>query len=1451
MVMIIIVFVLARHRAISDFGSDSILYVTPTSKTACQGAPCLTLSQYAEDQDIYFHENRALHFLPGVHVLMEQITIERQANITSFELVGSTVNQSTIVSSGQAAIQLIHIQSIKIKSLHFCGSNNLIVRNSTTLLSHNLHLTSTDGQGFIFVNIKNITATNTAILDTVNVSSVGTISWSNGIFTNTSVLNNSGDSVLTIEQSNIQFKEVTLFLQNKANKGSSLKVEASSVSFHGSIKFSSNSCKNKGGSMNIVNSNVSIADTIVISSNNAGEGGAIQLDHSFLQLQGLIEIKNNSATQLTGLRPKLGGAINSIGSTIIMEGTVAVSINRIVAQFTMVLGGAISLQKSRLIMSGIIDFQSNYAKAFLSYGGAMVLSNSTLVATSVHLTFKNNSAFIGGAIALTNQLNTARIVQLNTLVAQGVCIFDSNEANLSAGALFGDGTLNLHFNGNTTFTNNKGAQVSQIAISQISRAYIQFSGYTEIINSYSNAETVFLQNNVRAVFNGTNKLINNTSSHGVFTTLDQASFIFLGRSYFQNNYGATILRRTSTPTLTTPSAIIGEAEFTDSESGIVLLSSEITLEGQIRCQRIKRGKGCINLVKSNLTINGTVIMNENTATVGPAITSFQSHVHLTGYSHQFSENTAELDGGSVYAQASIIYIDIDNCTFASNMANRGGALYAINSQIYLTGHHKFTNNKAVEGGAIALGVFSVLHFNDLEMIYENNVAQRGAVFYVANIFSSVDCMDDSALAVVGSSSVRSNCFYSIPKDCSVIQSGNLVSDVGNVLYGGNLRKCNREDADIDFMNLFHIKSSVQNITSDPYEFTFCNKAKRARYMKSKTIDTVPGKLFVITAAALDQYSNLVKSAVRVEISTVSNYTARLGPFDNKQLISNNCTELKYRIFSRASNINLTIYAEGPCNKLGTASRTVLVNLGSCPNGFQLLGDECTCTSELRKYAPICNVDNETIQKFNDVDFWAAGLYENGSYKGVVSFQHCPFDYCKKGKVEFTLYDPDKQCDNNRSGIICGQCRFNYSLTFGEGKCLTCTRDPYNTFGLILLFALLGIFIVVTLTLLKITVVSGTINGLIFYANIIDASRDVFIPKVGWMRTFISWLNLDFGFTVCFYDGMDTYAYTWMQFLFPFYIWMLIGIVIVISRYSVWMTKRVGSDPIAVLATLILLSYTKLLRTIITVFYFATLSLPNAKFSTVWLYDGSIRFLQGKHLALFVFALLFLIFIFFPYNILLMVGPWLQRLSGERYKDSKSKALVRKALLGWCEDYRLKMFLDAYTIPYNERYPFWTGVLLMLRCVLLLVFASNPSRNPSIIILAVAAVTLIVAFLSRAFTGRIYKSWYIDVLEATFLLNLGILSVATFHTTLSGGNQQTLANISVGISLILSLGIVGYHAFKQVQSSSTCKAIHRKLRKITSTSCKSENVQKLSLLSDGSEELGPLKTYISVPSNTDT
>ena len=1018
--------------------------------------------------------------------------------------------------------------------------------------------------------------------------------------------------------------------------------------------------------------------------------------------------------------------------------------------------------------------------------------------------------------------------------------------------MYGEGIFNVNFTGTTSLVNSNATKDrSHIAFLSGVESRASFNGRTELKHAYSASSMVTISEDVIIAFSGKTTIENNTvlDHAGVLANDNGASYEFIGQTIFQGNKGTVlVLHQYLSPD---QPMLFGEAVFLENNVGISLISSTVHLEGDFRFMD-NYGPCIVVAESSNVTFNGTMAFESDLADSGPAINSFSSTVYM--YSdNTFHNNSARYDGGSVYLIDSNFHLNADH-KFIANSAKKGGAVYAINSNIHLSGDLMFAHNHAESGGVFALGVYTVVHFNDLNVNLTQNMAKEGGIIYVEDVFNSIDCSDDSAVPVPKAISVRSKCFYSVVKDSdvSVVHRDNVATVKGNILFGGNLMRCDNKHASYGFEHLFGLQKlmvQAQNISSNPYQIVLC--ARDNSTMSNTLVSTLPGKLFSVSVIGYDQLLHPISSIIRAQLPVQLNYTSRLGQFQSKQTANGSCTTLNYRVYTQAPSLELTLYAEGPCNKDGTASVSLIVQLGDCPDGFQLTRDKCTCASDLLKYTSVCNVDDESI--LNNGDFWAKGLYDNGSYIGVMSFPHCPFDYCRQMSVYFTLMDPDPQCVQNRSGIMCGHCSVNHSLTLGGGGCTVCPTSPSTTFALLLLFAVSGIALVALLTLLRLTVVYGTLNGLIFYANIVGSNKDVF--KIhGWDKIFISWLNLDFGFAVCFYDGMNIYAHTWMQFLFPFYIWMLIGIIIVTSHYSAWMTRRLGSNPVAVLATLILLLYAKLLRTIITVFYYASLELPHGQTIRVWLYNGNITYLRDKHLPLFIFALVFFVFAFIPYSLLLLLGPWLQVIPSEKTGELRCKAWIRKLLVGWYEDYRIQSFMAAYTAPYNSGYHYWTGVFLMLRCVLFLVFASNSLGDPSTNLLAIAVVMLATLVFTRLLKGRVYKSWWVDLLEALFMLNLGTLSAGTFYTMSTGGHQITLAHISVGISLTLLLVILMFHLSKQVTSTSVYKVIKQKLtRKFRRDRSDEVTTGLLSpIISDSLSEkelVAPTTTYISLPSNS--
>ena len=390
------------------------------------------------------------------------------------------------------------------------------------------------------------------------------------------------------------------------------------------------------------------------------------------------------------------------------------------------------------------------------------------------------------------------------------------------------------------------------------------------------------------------------------------------------------------------------------------------------------------------------------------------------------------------------------------------------------------------------------------------------------------------------------------------------------------------------------------------------------------------------------------------------------------------------------------------------------------------------------------------------------------------------------KKDFTVDGSDEQCSNNRTGLLCGKCDENFSLALGTNRCLQCSNDYL---WLIVAFAFAGVALVLLLLVLRLTVAVGTINGLIFYANIFAMnSATFFSPHTNVLTVFIAWLNLDLGIETCFYDGMDAYTKAWLQFAFPFYVWALVGIIILISHYSAKVATILGTNPIAVLATLFLLSYTKILRAIIAALSYTLLEYPNDSNVAVWLYDGNIGYLSNKHTPLFIGALVCLVILFLPYTLFLIFSQWLRSKSGQ-YR-----------ILFWVNHYRVLPFIDAYHAPYTDKHRYWTGLMLLVRCALFLLFAFNTLEDPSVNLLGISSVTAVLHIVYTLLGNRIYKVWFLNMLELSYIVNLCILAVATLYIRSTGGDQNAVTFTSVSVAFATFVGIVIYHSVQQIKQS---------------------------------------------------
>ena len=509
-------------------------------------------------------------------------------------------------------------------------------------------------------------------------------------------------------------------------------------------------------------------------------------------------------------------------------------------------------------------------------------------------------------------------------------------------------------------------------------------------------------------------------------------------------------------------------------------------------------------------------------------------------------------------------------------------------------------------------------------------------------------------------------------------------------------------------------------------------------------------VYIETAAA-----SLPKTACKVAHQT-----------DMTNMLNEVCKTLKFTIVSNSSKECELFLTAQP--DMHTVYDAFYVKLMKCPIGFILSNGVCNCDPLLTRsslHIDTCYIDHIAIRR--PANSWISSLSLTNITKYSLSTT-CPMDYCLPHSSALNLSNPDSQCQFNRSGILCSQCQHGLSMVFGSSRCMKCT-NVHILITLIVIVA--GIVLVVLLYLLNLTVTNGTINGIIFYANIVSINDSVFLVNDNVfkpLKVFISFINLDLGIETCYYNGMDSYAKMWLQLFFPLYLILIVTFIIIASRYSYRIQRLTYTRSLPVLATLFLLSYTGILRAVSTVlFSYSTITeLPSGHQQLVWSIDASVPLFGVKFTILFITCLvLFLILI--PFNFILMFTRWL----------SKFKMINH-----------FKSLLDAFHESNKIIYYYWIAVHIAIRNIFLALYTVSAS------IRLTTSAMLLVYF--SATTGYVqpYNSKFVNIQELVLLINLTVLYGVGISYQNKSSTFSITANVMISTMLLHFNIIVLYHFF---------------------------------------------------------
>ena len=757
-----------------------------------------------------------------------------------------------------------------------------------------------------------------------------------------------------------------------------------------------------------------------------------------------------------------------------------------------------------------------------------------------------------------------------------------------------------------------------------------------------------------------------------------------------------------------------------------------------------------------------------------------------------------------------------NCSFVNN---RPSVFYGDFSSLTLSGSAVFCNNSARYGGALRLlSTVALIYENSELYFYQNHAVMFGGAIDIYFSTTEVRTHDVCPIQFIGSGSAKliTNLNEIDQLNVNITFKSNTVGTSNSLqsIYSDTFYECTWYPNSIVQIRDLGIDSPVVNGTRQsvykevfqfiPKENTSdhlfiaaylpcpCNKnnhydphscltASENDSLKLESKVTL-GQSFQIYLMSLDVVgsigsTDLLYSEVTEVSDTSSEGISMLVLADHQfkrefSVTGKSCVPVEFTIFNRVSKIP----KHGILHL--SVSHGYLQNINfdfaNCSIGFNLQLDNkmfaCVCGSFFVKPDIKndfhCDFVSGNIIRI-DQQSWLSVVDDKVEYSRL-----CSPEYCNTVITTYILMDSDILCDNNHRGRACGGCIDDYGRVFGSNSCRRCSNAWLVT---ILLYAILGIILVVILYLLKLTVTMGTINGLIFFCNVISINERLFFntedSQFIFLRVAFSIINLDLGFEMCFYHEMSEIVKTGLQFVFPVYLWFLVTVIIILGKFYYQQqqsTSRATSVP--VLATLIYLSYSKLLRTAVSVFTSVTIQYTSKESNnsgsqqlTAWQPDPNVEYLHDGHIVLFLIALVFMLLFIIPFALAMTFPTIVLR--------SKRAS-------------RLFPLLDCFYAPYKDKYRYWFGARIIVLVYLSVMESVLFSYQESLLLsstMVILAFTIVQAYIHP------FKQKTINILDLLFMTIFIVLSTITLYLFTTSDHE--CINIAVQVLGSIAFSII--------------------------------------------------------------
>ena len=743
----------------------------------------------------------------------------------------------------------------------------------------------------------------------------------------------------------------------------------------------------------------------------------------------------------------------------------------------------------------------------------------------------------------------------------------------------------------------------------------------------------------------------------------------------------------------------------------------------------------------------------------------------------------------------LVFVNVANVTIHGNNVFKqitGSVIAAYNSAVYLFGNILFENNHGTSGGAIKLGQDSQLFLlEQTNAIFNSNTA----ISYGGAIYSYADrsLLLINPLCAIQIVSNKTNV-----SDINIKLNfiNNTAGLAGKAMYVSPSYNCQQLTSPLNTSVLYsavvhiHDNDTTNQIVSVPVKTQLCSISGEDDIKTSYNF--YPGQTLTVGLRSVDLNNVSSYAEVFTTLTQQSKYSHKSLIYDidvsnqlnakqrTQVVYSNSCTLLNFQILPIIDSSYETRKLSLRFEVFGYFSSAFikLVPL-NCPLGFVYDNKTkcCTCSSFLKEFnITECNIDKRLV--LIPQASWL-GLTISGDKSTLKYSPHCPPGYCNDTKSAVNVTHANDICTENRVGVLCGQCSNGYSKALFSSDCHNCRNNIKNV-SLLVVSVAGSILYVVLLFFLRFTIDNGTLGGLILWFDVMSLTPSLQLMLSNnifkYLLYGISFTIFNLEVPVCVWNGLTSAIVKMIEYFCSFYLWLLVGGIVIISRCSTKVSNLTVGSSVQVLVTLMFISFSNLLSISLDILTPARIhqlsTNGNTSTALVWFTDGSVQYGRDPvHVILMCISIAIILCFVVPYILIGLFGFKLFRF--------RFVAIY------------LRPFIDAMQGPYKDKQKYWFGLMLIVRSLVHFTAAVLEGKD---MILQLLLFTVIVGLYTLGLSIiKPYKNKLLNALELWFCVIL-LTNLIVSSSCSSSKVIEVITSITISCSAVMCCVILAYHMY---------------------------------------------------------